>query len=346
MRLTAPISGIRTNASVKSFLIASTLTILHLSIVSCSVKSEPDTDWSALRLNGTVQSVREISYKALDRFGAVSKGVRERKDYLEDIPYTTSDYDKFIIFNPDGRIIENNTYYSTGRLNTKIIYKYDNNGKYAEVNIYNSDGELKRKESFTYDKDLNNTRVTSYNADGGIARYYTLDYDTKKRLVSRIYYDKDSNPGTKIQLEYKNGTGHDSPSEVIEYNEDGSPYMKYTYSYNKAGKCIEEKWYDYDELRGYMDTRRGVNYTYDANNDLIQSDKKGSFSDSKIDYIYDSNGNIVEETEIIHKTLAEMPYPTWTSTYELDDKGNWIRQLILKNQIPRYIVEREIEYFK
>jgi len=61
---------------------------------------------------------------------------------------------------------------------------------------------------------------------------------------------------------------------------------------------------------------------------LFKFDEKGNKTEESR---YDINGNLV--LDVNYK-------------YDYDDKGNWIRKIKFENEIPEYILEREIEYYE
>ena len=102
--------------------------------------------------------------------------------------------------------------------------------------------------------------------------------------------------------------------EENEYNSDGSLKSKATYKYDEKGNKIEENRYNSD----------------------------GSL-DKKYTYKYDEKGNRIEKNE--YNSDGSIVIEKWTNKNEYDKQGNWIKTIVFKNEIPRNIVERQIEYY-
>ena len=105
-------------------------------------KSEKKNDLTEENLKGKVKSIKETTYKAVDKFGQIEKG-----DVLNNY---------FNIYNEKGNKIEDNSYDSDGRLHSKYTYKYDEKGNMIEENWYESDGSLYEKHTYKYEYDKNN----------------------------------------------------------------------------------------------------------------------------------------------------------------------------------------------
>ena len=63
--------------------------------------------------------------------------------------------------------------------------------------------------------------------------------------------------------------------------------------------------------------------------------------DLKFTWKRDDNSNVIEEN--IYSADGKLDHKT-TFKYEFDEKGNWIKKITFKNQIPKSIEEREFEY--
>ena len=89
--------------------------------------------------------------------------------------------------------------------------------------------------------------------------------------------------------------------------------MKLTFKYDYKGNLIESNWY-------YSD---------------------GNFN-SKFTYKYDDKGNEIERN--LYKSDGSLDVKC-TYKYEYDEKYNWIKKIEYRNRIPKFILEREIEYY-
>lgn len=124
-------------------IILATLSVLCLaSYGQLEKKTEKKNDLTEENLKGKVKSIKETTYKAVDKFGQIEKG-----DVLNNY---------FNIYNEKGNKIEDNFYDSDGNLSSKDTYEYDEKGNMIEENWYESDGSLYEKHTYKYEYDKNN----------------------------------------------------------------------------------------------------------------------------------------------------------------------------------------------
>ena len=156
-------------------------------------------------------------------------------------------------------------------------------------------------------------------------------YDEKGNLIEKIIYKLDSSLYEKLTCTY------DEKGKVIEvnmYKSDGSLSYKSTYKYDEKGNQIEV-----NSSLGYKGT-----YKYDEKGNRIEDnfyESDGSLS-SKSTYKYDEKGNRIEDnSENLYRDLDRK----WTYKYEFDKQGNWIKRIDFRDYIPKFILEREYEYY-
>ena len=94
------------------------IVLVALFAQSCS-NEKVENGWTIENLQGKVLSYSEFSYKAVDRFGNIEKGKRERNNIWD----------------------------------SDLQRKYDEKGNNIEVNWYNSDGSLASKWTYKYEFD-------------------------------------------------------------------------------------------------------------------------------------------------------------------------------------------------
>lgn len=214
---------------------------------------------------------------------------------------------KQLVFNLEGKITEENLYDSDGGLLHKDEYKYDMKGIIIEINRYDSDGSL-------FEKTLSKN-------------------DEKGNLVESNIYDSDGNLSSKIVFKC------DKEGKINEYNiydSDGNLEQKYLIKYDKEGNQVELNLYDSD---GSHSTKN--KYDEKGNQvEMIVYRSDGSFSYNNL-YKYDKKGNLTENISV-DKLDQKWEYKY---EYEFDNKGNWIKKIEFLNNMPRVIIEREIEYF-
>ena len=161
-------------------------------------KSEKKNDLTEENLKGKVKSIKETTYKAVDKFGQIEKG-----DVLVDSSAVYTDDGRFKIYNEKGNKIEENYYNSNSSLIYKNTYKYDEKGNKIEENYYNSNGRLYSKTTYKYDEKGNIIEENHYDSNGRLDSKYTYEYDKNNNWTQRI--------------EYKNTIPHRITERIIEY---------------------------------------------------------------------------------------------------------------------------------
>ena len=171
------------------------IVLVALFAQSCS-NEKVENGWTIENLQGKVLSYSEFSYKAVDRFGNIEKGKRERND--------SWDRDLQRKYDEKGNNIENNWYNSDGSLDSKWTYKYDEKGNNIEENRYNSDGSLYSKWTYKYDEKGNNIESNRYKSDGSLDSKWTYKYEFDKQgnWIKRIDF-KDEIPEFILEREYE-----------------------------------------------------------------------------------------------------------------------------------------------
>ena len=259
---------------------------------------------------GAVETVRMTSYKAVEKFGEVEKGKRE-KDVSDDLDY-------YKIFNEKGNIVERYEYRSDGSLDKKTIWKYNEKGIKTEADVslnpkyYKGGGSPDAKNIFKCDVNGNVVEQSVYEVggklDGVLDGKNTFVFNEKDKMIEKNYYDAFESLVTKTKYKY------DDKLNLVEenlYKSDGSLDKKTKYKYDVKGNKIEKNIYKSD----------------------------GSL-DKKTKYIYDNKGNIMEENTYSSNGDIDLK-----SVFEYDKEGNWIKITKYKGEKPAYIIEREFEYF-
>lgn len=223
----------------------------------------------------------------------------------------TFENDFYNIYDSDGRKIEEGIFddYSDGGLLYKIVYTYNNNGILIEGNYYSTNDEFLRKQTYTYDKIGNLIEKTSINFDGSFAEKLTFIYNELGNNIEENIYNN-SNQRTKL-----------------------------TYQYDSIGNKIEKKYFNING--GLMSLTK---YKYNENGFMVEENKEHfpeiDILSKKITYKYDMHGNKIEENG--DGSLGGK----WTFKYEYDRHHNWTKQILFKEEEPRYIIERKILYYK
>jgi len=229
-----------------------TIVLAMFCLASCE-KSTQKNDLAELKLNGKVKSIREIPYKAVEKFGEVVKG-----DALgfEQILQIT--------FNEKGNKIESNSFNSDGSLSFKYTYKYDDKGNIIESNSFNSDGSLSFKYTYKYDDKGNQIESNSFNPDGSLSFKYTCKYDDKGNQIESNSFNPDGNLVDKYTYKYDD---KGNKIELNYFNSDGSLFLKSTSKYDDKGNEIERNSFISDVN---LDDKYTYKYTYDQQGNWIQ----------------------------------------------------------------------------
>ena len=165
---------------------------------------EKKNDLTEENLKGKVKSIKETTYKAVDKFGQIKKG------------NVLNNY--FTIYNKKGNTIEGNEYYSDGSLNYKTTYKYDEKGNKIEKNTYKYDGSLNYKTTYKYDEKGNKIEK---NIDGSVDRLgykYTYKYDEKGNTIEQNIYYHGSRPAENYSYKYEYDKNNNWTQEIEYFN--------------------------------------------------------------------------------------------------------------------------------
>lgn len=292
--------------SIAFFITTISLVFLH---TSCNDKPR-DNSLKRLNLKGKVESLKEIPYEAIERFGIIEKGKISRNHSQFEhykilfnnkgnvkIRYTYDSEGKTIekytsIYDDNDWLIESqkhtNRYTTFGNLDYKWIYKYDEKGNQIESSKFNYDGQLDMMEKHKNDSNGNAFQTDNYNSDGRLVLQWQSEYDEKGNMVLRKGYDSE-----------------------------GRLFWTLTSKYNRRGNLVE------------------------MTSVLLDARLKGSL-DKKETFKYDEFGNKIEHNtySIDGRLISKESY-----IYDFDEIGNWIRQIIYKDNTPICVVERTIKYF-
>ncbi len=166
---------------------------------------------------------------------------------------------------------------------------------------------------------------------------YQIIYDNKGNMIEKNGYNSNGNLIYKIIYKYDN---KGNKMEYSTYNSNGNLNNKWTNKYDSKGNKIESSVYNSDGNLGSKYT-----YKYDSKGNKIEENRY--YSDGSLNYKwtykYDNRGNKIEKKW--YKSDGSL---WWKNTfkYEYDKHGNWIKQIIYKNDKPYQIVEREYEYYE
>ncbi|MFJ1492301.1 hypothetical protein [Capnocytophaga canis] len=303
------------------------LVITAISIISCGQEKKNDLQ------KAKVKSVRVKSYHAVEKFGEVVKDTLQEINQLD---FLMEDH-FYILYNEKGNKIEEvheglpNKEFTYVYKNEKLVEKKGKNSFYGEsknIYIYNELGNLRE--------------LSTYNADGGLIEKRICKYDTKKNNIETNVYNSDGVLKTKLTYKYDD---KGNTIEINSYNSEGGLEIKYTYKYDEKGNTIEKNEY-------YPPNSERAKFTISTSIALsqmsVEDDKEEKVSnfDGSVEYRttykYDENGEIIEKKNYRSQSNLEKR----TYTYEYDKYGNWVKRITYKNDKPKFIAEREIEYYE
>jgi len=195
-------------------------------------------------------------------------------------------------------------------LYSNTIIDFNESGKFKKAKFMDSDGK-----SVLVMKVDSDSSATIYSGEG--ERVMVLKFRDKGGLMKGDFYLANGDLFLRTITEFNK---KNQPVEEMQYNADGKLVGFEKKQYDNNGLISEiEQMEQVPGRRSYYDAevQRITNYhfTYNEHNDPI-----------KIDY---TKYNQTEHREC---------------TYEYDKIGNWIRQYIVVDSKPEFVVEREIVY--
>lgn len=221
------------------------------------------TDWKELSLKGSVKSLRQIDYPAIEKGGAVIKG--ERKSGI-------SFQDEFKLFNDKGMLLEENSFMSIDDLGLKVSYKYDEqNYKIERVGNYN-DGSVLFKNILKYSNNRHTVETKTYKGSDKFEQKDKAVYDDHFRLTEQYGYLPD---GKQF---YKSTYTYDQDGNLKEhsyFDETDKLQSRTIYVYDKQGNAVEWLWYRGD---GIVDRHLTYAYDFDEKNNWV---RRVEFRDGK-----------------------------------------------------------------
>lgn len=285
------------------------IVVLLISILFHTHGQNPKISWYKGYFNGEVKSYTQTRYAAKDYFGKVIKTERMKA--------VSGPFDEKIKYNRNGNVLEEIRYIDSRQVCIRDLYGYSE-GR-IEVSVYDCDSNIITKHIYNLNNQSKIVEYRAYDSVGTVGytenTTYSLNGDTIIRQGYNPGEDRQSDP-TSIILRY------DQDSNIIEkvVYEFGSLFLRNVYTYNDKNKLVEKE-----------------EYTFSHGKELIANTVK----------YFDEKGNLVEEViyDIDHEP-AKVIEKKFTYEYELDHRGNWIKQIKYEKGIPKYIVERSFVYYE
>ena len=280
-----------------SLVVAAAIAISAVIVTSCGkIQAQAVNDLKIANLRGSVQSVREITYRAENKFGEFIKGERQggRDGKFDDKPWS-----ELPLSYP---------------LNSAAIYPFENsllnfdkNGRITDILIYDEYNQIKSKYIYKYDAKGRKLERAEYDETGKLQNKFVFDYEPNGQLSSMICGYPDIYCKAKPTQFDNNGN-----MTVIQLNyEDDSE--KLNCRFDKNNNLIAIGFNDSEEYSGaeFDNNNRilkdifGATYIYDDKGYLLKKMIDGQHT---IYSNHDSYGNwtkaIVGEWQIIERTIT------------------------------------------
>ena len=197
-------------------------------------------------------------------------------------------------------------------------YIFDSKGRLIESLICNYDGSPYAKYQAIYN-DTGKVEETYHKPKGDLIDKMAYSYGHDGRLIEKNVEKARKSPKSKSVFSYDE-RGR-IKEKVHENTKDGG--FKLVYSYDDAQGSIEET--AYDMKKGTRTSR--ATYKYDKQWRLVEKEfsvDTGSSDLAKCNFVYDADGNIVEETFHILGGVNK-----WRYEYQADSHNNWTKRITL-----------------
>lgn len=262
----------------------------------------------------------------------------------------------------NGKIEKGDLINSNFSIYAKQLIHYNTKGYISKIEKFDENENIKSIRQYTYDKDNFIVEDNEVDNNGKSMYKYVYNYNDKNQIIKETQFFNDylyaeyiynytNNQIEKVSFfimennKQRSVTELDKNQNIISYkiwNENNHLKSHIQYFYNENN--LKEKSIMFDTFFK-RETKSFSKYKYDENKNLIEvstfslSDEK---LESKKNYSYDFQQNLIEETEYNSENKENFKY---SYQYEYDNKRNWIRKIILKNNIPETIIERKIIYY-
>lgn len=324
--------------------------------------------WKYDEQGNLLENNRDSYYEGVHSFSLLTCKYDEKGNKIEEIWDSNSSSTKFIWkYNEKEELIEyiryedetvsrkrKRIYYEVGERGNRvktIWYQYElgkafnveryynEHEKLIEAIYYEENGNISSKETWKYDDKGNLIEHIEYNKNGKIDLKRTSKYDDKGNKIEATYYDN------QIGKEFFKYNDKGNLIEKIWYNRNGKIRAKKTWKYDDKGNEMER-------YEGRQDRKKWQEafskFTYENNRTTIERVRytNGNIS-SEETWKYDEKGKLIEVSE--RKKQNTGKWKEELTKYEYDDQGNWIQEMIFKQQRNKQIISKriqEIEYYQ
>ena len=267
-------------------------------------------DLTAELLKGNVKSVREIDYAVITKFDSIIKNhIGPSGTFFEK--------NRECEYNTSGMLIACVNYDNNNKIESEYKYEYDEFGNFIRESIHLNNSlsypnipEQKTRTEIKYDENRNKVEMTKYYYDS-LKSKITYKYDSGGYIIEQNEYFEDGSLSVKSIYEYLDGKN----VRTIDYNSKGQITKEVTNDFDYNGKKI-------DVFTNYSWTNTRITYRYDKQGNEIE---RNEFEENdklkyKVESIYDLNGRIIFKKET---------FPGKNINYtnnKYDSKGSLIEQ--------------------
>ncbi len=215
-----------------------------------------------------------------------------------------------------------------------VVTEYNDNGEPISIREIDKDGNVIFLYNVEYDKSNVKQSEKKYDKNNRLVTYSNFTYGRNKLVKQEDIFSETGELQSSLVFEYDKAGNLILRKHVSANNVEG---ISNTFAYDANGLLIEEKIISKDGKQ--MSSKQ---YIYE--NGLLKEDKrldKDGAVRSVIFYSYDDNGNKIQMTTSPNNGASV----TINISYEFDEKGNWTKQIIFRNEvIPTRVITRELSY--
>ncbi|WP_341199823.1 hypothetical protein [Croceibacter atlanticus] len=279
--------------------------LLAIFISFISCKQEYKNDLDTLNITNSVKSIKELSFTVKNDFGKISKA--EPTEYYNE--HNSSYSNKIISFNKNGYVIKKSFFDDQGSIKEVEKFSLDETNRKIKFEQYGNEGNRTALNLHNYQNDSEVPKsIENYDRNGELEFIWKFRYNENLNEIERYVEYPDGQVPQRWFTTYNDRGKTKSITEI----RDSSEGFKEILYYNDTDLLIKKKNY-FEQEPQYVWI-----YTYDEN-DNISSCKKKSQGSNEIEY---------------------MDYK-----YTYDDENNWIEKVVYINEIPKFIIEREYQYY-
>jgi hypothetical protein len=237
-------------------------------------------------------------------------------------------------FNEKGLLLKRNTYNSKANLESKILFKYDENNNNIESGTYHYDGSLVSKKVNKFDGENRLIESNEFDVYGKTINKRTTSYDSAGHRILTSY--EWTNRGL---VKTSDGIFDNNENNVANlYFSDDALTSREIKQYDVNGDVVETIQYfpltnEQVATRCRYDNRRNKVEVVIFNNNLAKS---------RTVFRYDAKNNV---TEILSYGVLGTLESHHEYLYEFDAENNWTKRIHVFNKQPSSILVRRIEYY-